>query len=556
MIVLSVLLRPFLFLLLLCAAAVARGQPSPNILLLIAEDLSPRIGAYGDDVARTPHLDALAEQGVRYARVFTTSGVCAPSRAALMTGRHAISFGAQHMRTSSRPSGAYTTVPPPGVVAFPELLRAAGYYTYTDEKLDYQFSGVLWGSGPLTIWDAEGPDTHWRNRIDGRPFFGLVNFTVTHESGVFRQLGSWPHSVAHFVMQVIRFAMFGPPPSDRTPPASVVLPPYYPDTPTVRADVARHYDNVMTMDAQVGSLLVQLEEDGLADSTIVIWTTDHGDGLPRAKRELYDSGLHVPMIIRWPERYRPANVEPGGWDHRLMSFIDLSATILDLADVAVPQGVSGKSFVDPSFRREYVYAAGDRNDEVVDRRRAVRDGRLKYVRHYYPELPGAHGQVFRDNIDMMREMRSLYAAGELDPVQRLWFESPGSERLYDTVADPHEVVDLSRDPAHAPDLERMRRVLDAWLTDVGDTSEEPEDVMVERFWPGGAQPVTPAPVIELRNGVADIRSDVGASLAVRIDAGRWYVYDEPIRVDPGMRVEARAVRYGWRASEAVGVTVR
>ena len=205
----------------------------------------------------------------------------APSRAAHILGMYQISTGTQHMRASGAPGGGYRAVPPARAKAYPELLRAAGYYTYTDHKLDYQFSGTLWNSGPFTIWDDEGFGTHWRERPADAPFFGFVNFNVTHESGVFTPLGNWPHSVVHFGSQLIR-ALTSPDIEldNPTRPEQVVLPPYYPDTPTVRADLARHYDNIAIMDAQVGELLASLEEDGLADSTIVIWTTDHGDGLP------------------------------------------------------------------------------------------------------------------------------------------------------------------------------------------------------------------------------------------------------------------------------------
>jgi len=523
----------------------------PNLLLLVAEDLSPRIGAFGDPVSRTPHLDALAAEGVRYDRVFTTAGVCAPSRAALVTGRHAISFGAQHMRTSSRPAGGYATVPPPDLVAFPERLRAAGYYTYTDAKLDYQFSGVMAGSGPASLWDDEGGDAHWRNRTDGRPFFGLVNFQVTHESGVFRPLGSWPHSLTHLAMQLVRAWWFGLD-AGQGPirPEDVVLPPYYPDTPTVRADLARHYDNVHAMDAQVGALLAELEADGLADSTIVVWTTDHGDGLPRAKRELFDAGLRVPMIVRWPPRHRPASAVPGGWDHRLVSFVDLAPTLLELAGVPLPPDLPGRSFADPDApRREYVFAARDRIDEVLDHQRAVRDDRFKYIRSQHPDLPGGHPLAFRDNIDMLREMRALYEAGDLDAAQRQWFEPPGAERLYDLQADPYELVDLARDPAHAATLARLRDALDAWLARTGDTSEESEDAMAERFWPGGEQPATPPPTLSLRAGHVEIAGVPGAHVEARVDGGSWRLYTGAFPSPPGARVEARAVRYGWQGSE-------
>ena len=541
----------------------ASELPPPNLLLLVAEDLSSRIGAFGDPVAVTPNLDALAAEGVRYPNTFTSAGVCAPSRAALITGVHQISIGGQHMRTLSRPEGRYTAVPPPDVKAFPELLRAAGYFTFVTEKLDYQFSDSPFpGSGPFTIWDEEfggvfGFDGDadvpaWRGRSPGQPFFGMMNFDVTHESGVFRPLGTWPHSVMHFVMQLVRARAYGlSPEPGPVLPEDVLLPPYYPDTPLVREDLARFYNNIHTMDRQVGELLVQLEADGLADSTVVIWTTDHGDGLPRAKRELYDSGLQVPMIIRWPEAYRPADVQPGDVDARLVSFVDLAPTLLSLAGAEVPGFVHGRKLaVLGGEPRQYVYASRDRIDEVPDRQRAIRDGRFKLIRSYQPEQPGGHRLGFRDNQEIMRELWRLKQAGELDAAQRLWFEPPGEERLFDLHADPFELDDVSDSPAYAADLARMRAALDAWLERIEDWSEVPESELVARFWPDGQQPVTATPELRIEAGQLQLRAvSPGSSLGYRIDDGAWQLYTGPFALPEGATATAKAVRYGWAESE-------
>jgi len=539
------------------SGAAAAADPRPNLLLLVAEDLGPRIGAFGDAVADTPNLDRLAAEGVRYTRVFTTSGVCAPSRAALMTGIHQIALGAQHMRTSSRPAGAYRAVPPTEVKAFPELLREAGYYTFTDYKLDYQFSGAIMGSGPFTIWDSEefGPD--WRERPHGRPFFGMINFFETHESGILLPLGHWPHSVMHFLMQFARAFMVGFPDTAAVPADAIEVPPYFADTPTVRGDLARHYANIHVMDAEVGEILARLEADGLADSTVVVWTTDHGDGLPRAKRELFDSGLHVPMIIRWPERFRPPGAKPGSIDDRLVSFVDLAPTFLELAGVAPPANLQGRSLVGASsVPREYVYASRDRIDAVPDRQRAVRDARFKYIRSWHPDLPGGHPLSFRDDLESARELRELHAAGRLDPLQSLWFEPVGKERLYDTRDDPYELHDLSTDPDHAEVLARMRTELDAWLARVGDSGETPEAEMVEAFWPGGVAPVTATPRVSLDDGVVRVTcATPGASLGVRRGDGNWELYTGSFAAASGTELAFKAVRYGWDESDDVRLTV-
>jgi arylsulfatase A-like enzyme len=532
------------------AGAATRGQP--NILLLMAEDMSPRVGTFGDPVAVTPNIDALAEQGVRYTNVFTTAGVCAPSRSAHILGMHQISTGTQHMRSSTRRDGGYFSVPPPEVKAYPELLRAAGYYTFTDEKLDYQFSGVRAGSGPFTIWDAEGT-ADWRGRESGQPFFGLINFQVTHESGVFTPLGNMPHSRIHLMMQLGRWWMLDSIEGGVVRPESVILEPYYPDTPVVRADIARHYDNIAHMDREVGQILQRLEEEGLADSTIVIWTSDHGDGLPRAKRELYDSGIKVPMVIRWPAAYRPEGVAPGQVDSRLVSFVDLAPTILKLAGVALPDYLQGRDFAAPNAPpRQYIYASRDRIDEVPDRQRAVRGTRFKYIRSWNPDLPGAHSLQFRDNIDMVREMRSLHAAGQLDAAQSLWFSAPGEERLFDLQADPFELADLSANPDFAEELLRMRQALDNWLERVNDLSDMPESDMIEMFYPDGSRPSTLPPEVSFNgNRLVAEPATAGSSIGYRVDGGHWHLYSEPVEIGDADTVEVRAVRYGWEASEVV-----
>lgn len=534
--------------------ASSQTPPRPNILLLMAEDMSSRVGAFGDNVAVTPNLDALAAQGLRYTNTFTAAGVCAPSRAAHILGMHQISTGTQHMRSSTRPDGSYFSVPPENAKAYPELLRAAGYYTYTDNKLDYQFSSVFSGSGPPTIWDLEGAAaTDWDNRAQGQPFFGFISFLVTHESGVFLPLGNMPNSAIQLLMQVMRWFRLDDPLPDVVNPQDIAVPPYYPDTKTVRTDMARHYNNIAYMDAEVGSILDQLEEAGLADSTIVIWTTDHGDGLPRAKRELFDSGIKVPMIIRWPEAYRPQGVKPGAIDERLISFVDLGPTILSLAGVLAPDTMQGRNFLDRAAApRAYVYASRDRIDELMDRQRAVRDTRYKYIRSWYPDVSGGTDLKFRNNIEMVREMRAMYDAGQLNAVQQQWYEPPGEERLFDLQVDPFEIHDVSDEPQYQPTLQRLRSEMDNWQARVGDWSEESESAMVARFELDGQRRVTPPPRISVKEGVLLIMpAAAGHSLEYRVDGGPWQLYTGPLSVEKNSEIKARAVRYGWEESEIV-----
>ena len=532
-------------------AMAADGRP--NVLVLMAEDLSARVGAFGDPVARTPNLDRLASEGVRFPNTFTAAGVCAPSRAAFITGMHQISLGAQHMRASTSPIANYLAVPPPEVKAFPELLRRAGYYTFTDRKLDYQFSGIQAGSGPTTIWDSEGAADPLADLPADRPFFGLVNFFITHESAAFtiESQSSAGGAAAARAAATARSAL-----ARRTDPESVPVPPYYPDLPEVRSHIADLYDNVQVMDARVGAILDRLQAAGVLDQTIVIWTTDHGDPLPRAKRELFDSGIRVPMIIRWPEKFRPADRHPGAEDRQLISFIDLAPLILAATGVPAPDFLQGRNPLDPATpERRYVYASRDRIDEQIDRVRAVRDDRYKYLRYSYPGTPGATHIAYRDQGRIMQALWKGLEAGALDPVQTLWFEPRPEEALYDLETDPHEVRNLAADPTHLAALTRMRTAYGAWRLRVADLSDQPEAEMADRFWPGGVQPVTGTPsAARTADGRLSLLAPENASIEYRLKDGPWQLYTVPLTVPAGTEVSARAIRYGYALSAELSVT--
>jgi len=289
-----------------------------NILWISLEDTSPRFGCYGDPIALTPNIDKLAAEGARYPNAFSTAGVCAPSRSAIITGMYQTSIGTQHMRTAhTNPATPelptpYEAVPPPYVKTFTEYLRAAGYYCTNNSKTDYQFTA------PVTAWDECNNDAHWRNRGKDQPFFSVFNPTVTHESGM------WPKEGKPLV----------------TDPDSVTLPPYLPNTAKSREALARHYDNLAEADRYVGQLLRQLEEDGLAEETIVFLWSDHGEGLPRAKRWTYDASIRVPLIVRWS-----GQLEAGVVNEQLVSLIDLAPTVLSLAGLNIPAHLQGQAFI-------------------------------------------------------------------------------------------------------------------------------------------------------------------------------------------------------------------
>ena len=335
-------------------------------------------------------------------------------------------------------------------------------------------------------------------------------------------------------------------------PEQVSVPPYYPDTPAIRRDIAQQYNNIITMDRQVGEVLSQLEADGLAESTIVIWTTDHGDGLPRAKRELFDSGFKVPMVIYWPEQYRPMGVKPGGLDSRLVSFVDLAPTILKMARANVPGFVQGRDFVTPdSVPRKYIYAARDRLDETRDRQRAVRDKRYKYIRNYYPELSGAQHLAFRDDLNSMNELWRLLEEGRLNSTQRLWFGPRQKEELYDTKNDPFETNNLAGKPEFEPVLKRMRVALSNWQRVVPDQGATDEAELAEKFWPSENQPTTSTPNVSLNSNSGEVTLTATtdkASLGYRINGGNWLLYTRPVTLLVGETLTAKSVRYGWEES--------
>lgn len=337
----------------------------------------------------------------------------------------------------------------------------------------------------------------------------------------------------------------------------IVLEPYYPDTATVREDIARHYQNISVMDAQVGQILDYLQKSGLADNTIIIWTSDHGDGLPRAKRELYDSGLKVPMIVYWPEKYRPNRMRPGMADSRLVSLVDLAPSILSLANAEIPAAMHGRTLFDSTTPdRNYIYASRDRIDEVPDRQRAIRSARFKLIRSYQPEQIGGHALAFRDNIPMMREMKSLFEQGKLNKQQQLWFQAPGEQRLFDTHNDPHELHNLADNAEYQAVLKKLNSELDAWLARVGDLGGISEQEMIARFQPDGQQAVTPTPTVRIgTRGVTLQSRERHASLGYSLNDGDWQLYTGPIPVKSGDLITAKAVRYGWTESDALSVTV-
>lgn len=435
----------------------AKGN-APNILWITAEDMSPTLGCYGDEYAITPHIDQLASEGVTYDNAFATSPVCSPSRSCIINGLSASSQGTQQMRSA---------FPIPGSMkGFPSLLRSAGYYTSNNVKTDY--NSANWEKIIAASWDESSSTAHWRGRQEDQPFFAVFNLMTSHQS---RSM-VWPYQ--QFVSEVQSKLA----PDEIHHPEKAPVPPYYPDTPIVRKTLARFYDCVTAMDKEVGAILRQLEEEGLAENTIVFFYSDHGSGLPRHKRALLDSGMKVPLIVRFPEKYRSLGPSgPGTRTDRLVSFDDFGPTVLSLTQLQIPSYMEGKPFLGPAAGpdRGYVYGHRDRVDEVLDLARSVRDERYLYIRNYMPHLGYNQPTAWPDLGEIRHEFYAHARSGRMTAPQK-HFAGPSRslEELYDCQADPQNLENLANSSDHHGVLERMRAQLDANLIDSRDLGFLPE----------------------------------------------------------------------------------
>lgn len=431
-------MKPVLLLWLLLLS-IALAAERPNILWITSEDNSATwLGCYGNKDAQTPRFDKLATEGLRFTRAYANAPVCAVARSTILNGVHAVSQGTHHMR-SRYPIPAEIT---PYVTA----MRASGYYCTNHTKTDYNFRG-----NDNALWDDGTNKAHYRNRPEGKPFLAVINLFETHESSLF------PAKIAANRKRGVI------PAKPRLDPASLTLPPYLPDLPEIRSDMAIYHDNMTAMDREVGRVLDELERDGLADDTIVFYYSDHGGVLPRGKRYLEDSGTRVPLIIRIPEKWRKLSpFASGSVVDELVSFVDFAPTLLSLAGLeAIPPTMQGRPFLGP-LRREspaddMVYLSADRFDELPGMRRGITDGRWKYIRCFTPQLPGAPYSTYQFGQDGWKAWHKAWKSGALDPRFRVLWEAPQPfERLYDLTTDPHEVRDLTKEPAHAARLDAMR----------------------------------------------------------------------------------------------------
>mgnify|MGYP006210112233 FL=1 len=518
----------------------------PNILVIMADDMSLRINALGDKTAITPNLDELVKNGTSYMNAFTTAGVCACSRSALLTGKNQISIGSMHMRTSSGGSVPYLAVPEAHIKAFPEILRKHGYFTFTNDKLDYQFSGIFPGSGPFTIWNSEKDKFGWKNRKNSEPFFGMINLIITHESGIFRGKMNSVDTQAIKLMQQTRQLLYEAP----VKPENVVVPPFLPDTSEVRKDIARAYNNIYILDIEVKEIIDQLKKDNILDDTIIIFTSDHGDGLPRYKRELFDTGINVPFIILVPKKFSSWQ-KPGEKIYDLVSFLDIAPTVLNLAGVSIPSYMDGKSIFG-NEKNEYIFAARDRLDSFKGKTRAVRNKDYKFIKNYSLGIVGAQKLTFRENLMSMKELRKMYENNELNEIQKIWLELIPELQLYDLNEDPYEINNLAYDPNYKEKVLLLENVLEQWIEKNNFHGHLEEEDLIEVFWPENTQPQTTEPLYSLEDGFLHLKNnDVSknASIGFSYDGKNWEFYSEPIKIKKNKRIYFKAVRYGWKESE-------
>lgn len=428
----------------------------PNILWITSEDNSPYLGCYGDLQAKTPNLDRLATQGVRYRNAFASAPVCSAARSTLITGMNACTLGIHNHRSSVQV--------PKSVVYYPQVFRKAGYYCTNNSKTDYNMEVNGKRAGAQVVgWHASSNKAHYKNRPEGAPFFAVFNTTLSHEGQT--------TDGAYFKRRKQL-------PKERiVPPGKVILPPYHPDTPVIRENWSRYFDNLWLMDKEVGRRLRELEESGEAENTIVFYYADHGGALPRGKRNIHDSGTRVPLIIRFPEKWKHlAPAKPGEWVDNPVAFVDFPATAANVAGLKIPSMWEGRPFLGPKAElRDHVYLFRGRMDERFDTVRAIRTKDFLYVRNFSPHRP--LGQAYTYPFRVLASMGSWYdafKAGRCNEVQARYWKPKEGEEFYRIKDDPFQIKNLINDPAVQNQLFRARLLMHQEILMSGDTGLIPE----------------------------------------------------------------------------------
>jgi N-sulfoglucosamine sulfohydrolase len=440
-----------LFMVLALCTGMVKADTRPNILWITCEDNNVDwVGCYGNPHADTPNIDGLAAEGFQYMHCYANAPVCAPSRSTWITGMLAISNGTFPMRSRHE-------IPHDRIPYYPDQLRAAGYYTANFVKTDFNIGGRR----DSDCWDHHG-EVDWDALPDRQPFFQIINLTSSHESRAQGDVENTDHD----------------PPDTR-------LRAYHPDLPDVRKNYAKYHDAMKRMDGEVGEVLHRLEELGLADNTIVIHNSDHGGVLPRSKRYLFSSGLHCPLIVRIPEKYKsmwPAE-QPGSQVDRLVSFVDMPKTWLSLAGAEMPGTMQGTIFLGPQAEPEpeYHFAFRGRMDERLESARAISDKRFLYIRNYMPYVPWMQHLLYLWKMKATQAWDAHVQSGKASEVEARFFApKEWSEELYDLQEDPDNVVNLAALPEYAGTLARMRKALRTEQLRVSDAGLLPESEMIRR----------------------------------------------------------------------------
>lgn len=443
-------------------SALLAQSPRPNILWILAEDIGPQLGCYGEALIQTPNLDRLASQGARYTHAFTNAPVCSASRSALATGMYQTSIGAHNHRTFDKKP----LVAP--IRHLCEHMREAGYFTVLSAPPKGQKSSLgqgtgAWGSGKTDysfLVDKPFDGSDWTQRPAGKPFFAQLTIQESHK-GI-----GWPLGRQH---------------TPRIDPQKLKLPPYCPDHPVARDEYANYLEAVQLMDRYVGEVLTRLEREGLADNTLVFFLGDNGQCLFRSKQFLYDGGIHVPLLVRWPSRIPAGTVR-----ENFVEGIDVSAATLAAAGVPVPSYMQGRDFLAPNAApRPHIFAARDRCDTATERMRCVRDRQFKYIRNWLPAIPYQQSNPYKEKeYPTWNLLKQLKREGKLNPEQALFAaDSKPVEELYDLAADPHEVRNLAESPLHRERLLAMRKLVDDWVMSTGDQGFRMEDpVLIQQYF--------------------------------------------------------------------------
>ena len=426
-----------------CACAYAESRP--NVLWIYLEDVSGWLSCYGETLIETPNFDRLAARGIRFDRFYTPAGVCSATRSATIVGAMQTSFGI-HNHRSGRPDfrgqamgAAFDDIRlPAGVEPLPVLMKKAGYFTFNQSgKDDYNFK---WSAE--NFYSPNSKTNLWRNRKDGQPFFGQVQL----RGG---KLGKRAKAVID--------------------PSTVPVPPYYPDIPEVREEIAHHYDCLLKTDQEIGNLLDQLEKDGLTDSTYIFCFSDHGYKLHRHKQFLYEGGIRMPLLVAGP------GIKSGQVRDDLVSGIDIAPASLAAAGLSIPSFMEGRDFLAKDYTpREYLVAARDRCDYSIEKIRAIVTPRFKYLRNYLTDRPFMQPS-YKDPWPVSIRFREMMANNEMNETQLIFFgpEKP-PEELYDLENDPHEIHNLAEDSAFQKELEEHRKMLKDWITETGDQGQATE----------------------------------------------------------------------------------